>query len=115
VVVIFPTEHFHYDFGGMHAAGAGTASLAGPPFTELRETLNDHLLALPLGDPCLVGENVLFTIYDRDENIILPNIMVDPPPLTLRKTSFTSTGSSIFQGKCDSCHCLWKPSILQRL
>lgn len=79
-VVTFPTKHFHYDrtSNSRHEAGVGTASLTGPPFTGLRETLNDHLVS-PAIVACLVGENILWRIYDRKENTFAPGEPVSPP------------------------------------
>jgi len=81
-VITFPTKHFHYDRtnASRHEAGVGTASLTGPPFTGLRETLNDHLVA-PALTACQVGENVTFRVYDRKENTFAPGEPVSPPQL----------------------------------
>lgn len=80
-VITFPTKHFHYDRtnNSAHAGGAGTALTVGlPPFTGIRETLNDHLVS-PAISACLVGENVTFRVYDRKENTFAPGEPVSPP------------------------------------
>ncbi len=78
VVITFPTKHFHYDTNTLAHAGGGLAGR--PPFTGLRETLNDHLVTPSPLTACQVGENVLFKIYDRNEHTFAPNLPISPPP-----------------------------------
>lgn len=89
MVVTFPTKHFHYSTTGCHDAGRTFTGTPAPPplgvapFTGLRETLHDELctsasdLVIPA---CSVGENVLFKIYDRNENTFAAGAPISPPP-----------------------------------
>ena len=85
-VITFPTKHFHYDPTDRSRHEGGLAALIGsqralrPPFTGLRETLDDQLVATAIA-ACSVGENVLFKIYDRKENTFAPGAPISPPPV----------------------------------